>query len=157
MAPTIATGTIATSDVASAPSCDWDRKKTRPGTKITPPPTPSSPLDMPAAKPITRAPMMSTSLIVAPPYRLPGRSQHQQNGRDDEEHGEQPGDRSRRDALLQRGPREHPADRRHADQDALQEFDVAEQPVERRGAHGDEADRRERRSRRHPLVVGEPQ
>src|SRR5215207_3764925 len=103
MAPTIATGTIATSDVASAPSCDSDRKKTRPGTKITPPPTPSSPLDTPAAKPMITAPMMSVSLIAAPPYRLRGRSQDQQDRGDDEERREQPGDDASGRPLLQPG------------------------------------------------------
>src|SRR5215208_2408117 len=68
-APTSATRTIATSDVAMASS--WDRwaNTTSAGTKTTPPPTPSRPPATPAAKPSAQRPATSTTLIRSPGSR----------------------------------------------------------------------------------------
>src|SRR6185312_3637731 len=97
MAPTIATGMIASSDVDSARSCVIFRISTRPGTNSTPPPIPSMPAETPATKPTASVAMMSP-LLTGGRLRRPlvddqGRGHDQQEGKD-------PGQRPRRHALL---------------------------------------------------------
>ena len=61
--PTSDTSTIATSEVASAPSWDSSANSTSAGTKMTPPPTPSRPPAIPAAKPNASRAVRSSASI----------------------------------------------------------------------------------------------
>src|SRR3954454_16056423 len=97
---------MASSDVDSAESCERPSTNTSPGTKMIPPPTPSIPLDTPAANPIRIAATMSTADI----------SEHQHRGRRDQQERERAGDEAHRDALLQCGAGHHAADRGDADE-----------------------------------------
>src|SRR5436190_15909160 len=138
---------IARSDVASASCWPSPSTNTSPGTKRTPPPTPSMPAITPAAAPIAMA---------APVMPAGASSQDQLDRGGDEHRGQQQRDRASADALLKPGPREHAADGGDAHQQAVAHVHVAVQALRGGGKGGDEGDRRERRSRRRALVVAEP-
>ena len=115
----IATGTIASSDVASARIWGSSRKIASAGTNRIPPPTPSSPPTHPAGEAEQRC-----------GRRTP--SGHDQLHRDrDEQQREQQRDPPLRQPLLERRPGDHPRDRRDADQRGLEDVDVSVQPLAR--------------------------